>query len=201
MIRIRSSHAMVLALMTCAASTAAAQSPPADASAAAADAKHPTATVWIYPAIRGYGGVHPRPDVPSGIVPGAEYKVIADVVHGTSDHKQVLGSLTRLARIVNLFAYAGVPPAHVHVAAVIEGDAGFAALNNAAFRKRFNVDNPNLALLHELKAAGVDLMVCAQALAEVGLEDSDISPDVTVTLSALSDFAVYGARGYSYLQL
>jgi hypothetical protein len=31
--------------------------------------------------------------------------------------------------------------------------------------------------------------------------DSKVSPDVTVTLSALIDAVVYGQRGYSYMQL
>lgn len=124
-----------------------------------------------------------------------------DVVHGDSDPARVLGSLVRLARLVNLMSYAGIPRDHVHLAAVIEGTAAFAAFSNAAYRKRFKVDNPNLALVHELKQSGVELMVCAQALAENDLQDSDISPDVTITLSALTDFVVYGQRGYSYLQL
>ena len=34
-----------------------------------------------------------------------------------------------------------------------------------------------------------------------GFKDSDVNPDVTVSLSALSDFVVYGQRGYSYMQL
>jgi intracellular sulfur oxidation DsrE/DsrF family protein len=164
-------------------------------------ARPPAPDIWIHPLIRGYGGVRPRPDLPSGLSPGTEYRVIVDVVHGDSDRTHVLGSLERLARLVNLLAYAGVPPDHVRVAAVIEGTAGFAALTNAAYRKRFDVDNPNLELLHALKQSGVELMVCAQALAENGLQDSDISSDVTVTLSALTDFVIYGQRGYSYLQL
>ena len=31
--------------------------------------------------------------------------------------------------------------------------------------------------------------------------DSDVGPDITVSLSALTDFVVYGQRGYSYMQL
>lgn len=159
------------------------------------------ASRWVYPVIPGYGGVRPRPDLPASIVPQADYKVIADVTHGETDPSQVNGSLQRLARLINLMAYAGAPREHVHVAAVIEGGAVYAAFTNVAYRERFKVDNPNLALLHELRAAGVELMVCAQALAENDLPDAVVSADVSVTLSALTDFAVYGQRGYSYLQL
>ncbi|HUN27269.1 MAG TPA: DsrE family protein [Steroidobacteraceae bacterium] len=202
-----SSRAVALTVVMLSVSAPFAQPAPSTAPSAATTpsaspaARHAPPTVWVYPLIRGYGGVHPRPDLPSGIVAGVDYKVIADVIHGDSDHKKVLGSLNRLARIANLFAYAGVPASHVHIAAVLEGPAGFAAFSNEEYRRRFKVDNPNLPLLHALKQAGVELMVCAQAIAEIGITDRDIAPDVTVTLSALSDFAVYGARGYSYLQL
>lgn len=161
---------------------------------------HSPATRWIYPIIKGYGAVHPRPDLMAPN-PGAHYRVIADVVQGTHDPHRILGSLYRLARLVNLMGYANVPRQHVQIAAVIEGRAGFAALSNAAYRRRFHVDNPNLRLLRELAAAGVKLMVCSQAMAENHVADADIAPGVTVTLSALTDFAIYGSRGYSYLRL
>lgn len=158
-------------------------------------------TVWINPVIRDYGRVHPRPDAAAQPDPNADYKVIVDVVHGSKEKGEVYGSLERLARLVNLMGFAKVPPEHVHIVAVLEGEAGFAAANNAVYRKHFKTDNPNLKLLHELKQAGVELLVCGQALAENGLVDADVGPDITVSLSALSDFAVYGHRGYSYMQL
>jgi len=172
----------------------------AQSQTAAAPASMPG--LWVYPAIRGFGGgVRPRPDLPSKLSPATDYKIVVDVVHGGPDHAQVMGSLVRLARLVNLMAYAGVPRDHVHIAAVIEDTAGYGVLTNEAYRKQFKVDNPNLALLHALKSSGVELMVCAQALAENDWPDSDVSPDVTVTLSALTDFVVYGQRGYAYMQL
>jgi intracellular sulfur oxidation DsrE/DsrF family protein len=161
----------------------------------------PGATIWVHPLIKQYGGVHPRPDLSASLPAALEYKLITDVAHGSADHQRVLPSLQRLARLANLFAYEGFPPARVRIAAVIEGEATSATLTNEAFRKRFETDNPNLELLRELKHAGIELMVCAQTLAESDTPDSDISPDVTITLSALTDLAAYEARGYTYLQL
>jgi intracellular sulfur oxidation DsrE/DsrF family protein len=158
-------------------------------------------TVWINPVIKDFGRVHPRPDAAVQPDPAADYKVIVDVVHGSKDHTEVYGSLQRLARIVNLMGFAKVPPDHVHIVAVIEGEASLAAASNTVYRKIYKVDNPNIAIIHALKQAGVTLLVCGQALAENGFKDSDVNPDVTVSLSALSDFVVYGQRGYSYMQL
>lgn len=203
--RFRAPAACTLIVAACIASSTLA--PTASTAADAASTNALTAApseppgLWVYPAIRGYGGVRPRPDLPSNLSAGTDYKVIVDVVHDNPNHAEVLSSLARLARLVNLMTYAGIPRDHVHIAAVIEDMAGYAVLTNETYRKLFNVDNPNLALLHELKSSGVELMVCAQALAENNWPDSDVSPDVTVTLSALTDFVVYGQRGYSYLQL
>jgi intracellular sulfur oxidation DsrE/DsrF family protein len=158
-------------------------------------------TVWINPVIKDYGRVHPRPDAAVQPDPTADYKVVVDVVHGSKDHTEVYGSLQRLARIVNLLGFAKVPKEHVHIVAVIEGEASLAAASNAVYRKMYKVENPNIAIIHALKQAGVTLLVCGQALAENGFQDSDVNPDVTVSLSALTDFVVYGQRGYSYMQL
>jgi intracellular sulfur oxidation DsrE/DsrF family protein len=163
-------------------------------------ADNPGATIWVHPLIKGYGGVHPRPDLAAP--PAAlDYKLITDLRHGSADHTQPGDSLERLARLANLLAYAGVPSAHVHIVAVIEGDAAFGAFTNDEYRRRFKTDNPNLELLRELKRSGIELMVCAQALAENDMPDSDVAPEVTITLSALTDFAVYEAQGFGYLQL
>ncbi len=47
----------------------------------------------------------------------------------------------------------------------------------------------------------MQLLVCSQALAEQGLPDSAVDPDVTVSLSGVTDPVVDGQRGYSYMRL
>lgn len=170
-------------------------------SALAAEPAAKPAANWVYPLIPKFGAVHPRPDLPEQPDPKVDYKVFVDVVSGNLDHAKPLESLDRLARLVNLMAYAKVPASHVHIVALIERKATPAVFGNATYRKHFNVDNPNLEILHALKTAGVHLVVCSQALAGMGVADREVSPDVTVTLSALTDAVVYGQRGYSYMQL
>ncbi|MDE2344890.1 MAG: DsrE family protein, partial [Gammaproteobacteria bacterium] len=101
----------------------------------------------------------------------------------------------------NLMAYAKVPPSHVHIVALFDGEVGYAAATNEFYRNAFNADNPNRTIVHALKKAGVQLLVCGQALAENHLPDSAIDPDVTITLSALMDAVVYGQKGYIYMRL
>ncbi|HET6726237.1 MAG TPA: DsrE family protein [Gammaproteobacteria bacterium] len=176
---------------------------PAEAQPQQASPKSKTASQpkWTHPAIKDIGGVHPRPELPVRPDPAANYKILVDVVSDERDPAGRFYGLQRLARLVNLMAYAKVPAEHVHIVAVLDGPTGAAAFSNAFYRKRFNSDNPNLAALRALKKAGVELMICSQALAEHGLPDSAVIPEVTVTLSALTDMVVYGQRGYTYMQL
>ncbi len=84
--------------------------------------------------------------------------------------------------------------------ALIERQASPAVFGNAMYRQHFEVDDANLEILHALKAAGVHLLVCSQTLAGMGVADSEVSPDVTVTLSAFTAAVVYGQRGCSHMQ-
>ncbi|MCW8807836.1 MAG: DsrE family protein [Rhodanobacter sp.] len=168
---------------------------------AKAAAKATPEVTWVYPVIPKFGGVHPRPDVDVQPDPNANYKVFVDVVSAPRDMGKPMGSLKRLARLVNLMGYAKVPPGHVHIVALLDGDAELAGVINARYREHFKKDNPNLEILHALKKAGVKLMICSQALAGAGLKDSDVDPSVTITLSAVMDPVVYGQRGYTFMQL
>ncbi|RAP57540.1 DsrE family protein [Oleiagrimonas sp. MCCC 1A03011] len=164
--------------------------------------KHKAAEVsWIHPVIAKFGGVHPRTDVDMQPNPAVDYKVFVDVVSANDDPGKMSGSLDRLARLVNLMGFAKVPSNHVHIVALLEGKATPLALDNATYRKLFKHDNPNLAVLHALKKAGVKLMICSQAMAGHGIKDDQIDSAVTITLSALTDTVIYGHRGYSYMQL
>ena len=102
---------------------------------------------------------------------------------------------------LNLMGYAKVPPAHLHIVALLDEGAAMAGWTNATYRSKFHIDNPNLELVHALRKAGVRLLVCSQALAGRELPDSAVDPDVTVSLSGVTDPVIHGQRGYSYMRL
>lgn len=152
------------------------------------------------PAIDGYGDVVPMPDAAMQPDPKGEYKTVFDVTKG-AEMRGVNASLFRVARAVNVFTSAGVPLAHLHFVAVISGPATPAVLDNEHYRAKFGKDNPNLDLIAKLKAAGVDVQVCGQALHGMHLDPAWVDPNVTLTLSALSDNIIYGNRGYAYISM
>jgi intracellular sulfur oxidation DsrE/DsrF family protein len=70
-------------------------------------------------------------------------------------------------------------------------------LNNDVFKSRFSRDNPNVALIHELKQAGVDFRVCGQALLGKKIEPGMVLPDIQVDLWAVTTMVNLQMRGYA----
>lgn len=155
---------------------------------------------WQYPAIQGYGRIHPRPKAAEQPSRHRIYKVVFDVTKGAPKATGPNPGLDHVARAVNVFASAGVPLKHMHFVAVIHGPAADSVLTAEAYKKKFNADNPNLKLISALHKAGVTLEVCGQSLADNGYQDSQVNPQVRITLSALADLALWGQRGYTLEQ-
>jgi intracellular sulfur oxidation DsrE/DsrF family protein len=63
----------------------------------------------------------------------------------------------------------------VKIAIVLHGEATKSVLNNAAYKARFQIEqNPNLPLIRELQKAGVEVLVCGQALNYNGFPDAEV---------------------------
>lgn len=169
-------------------------------SATAMAAGHP-AGYWQYPAIEGYGPVHPRPNAAEQPDKSTIYKVVFNVTKSTKDMSQPNPGLDHVARAVNVFASAGVPLDHLRFVAVIHGPATASVLDAKAYKQKFDTANPNLKLIAALRKAGVKVEVCGQALSDNHFENAEVNPEVTITLSALSDLAIYGNRGYAFEQM
>lgn len=163
-----------------------------------ADAAEPR---WAYPAIPGYGRMHPLPHAAMQPDKSTTYKTVFDITAPIRDAAKPSSALDRVAKVVNIFASAGVPLSHLKFVAVLHGPATYAVLDNAHYRAKYHMDNPNIALIAALKRAGVNVEVCGQALAELSLEHAWVDKDVTITLSALSDVIIYGHKGYTLMQL
>lgn len=153
-----------------------------------------------HPAIKGYGNIVPLPHAAMQPDKNAQYKAVFDVT-SNGEEQGVNGPLFHVARALNVFASAGVPLSHLHFVAVIHGPATQIVLDNAHYKSRYGKDNPNLELISRLKAAGVEIDVCGQALHGEHIDVAWVAKGVTVTLSALSDLIIYGDRGYAYLSM
>lgn len=157
-----------------------------------------SAAYWSYPAIQGYGPVHPLPKAAEQPSPKKIYKVVFDVTKGGKGKSKVNPGLDHVARAVNVFASAGVPLSHLKFVAVIHGPATPSVLKDHKYREKFGTSNPNVKLIAALRKAGVKVEVCGQALADNHFKHQWVDSKVTITLSALSDLAIYGDRGYAF---
>ena len=149
-----------------------------------------------FPKIKGHGGVFNVSGEPS--LPQKGSKVVVDVTAGAQDGGVNKG-LDRAARFVNLFTLGGAND--FKMAVVLHGGATKEALSNEAYMKLFSKPNPNADLLHQLRQAGVEVLVCGQALTHAGYRPAQTSSDVDVALSAATAIINRQMRGFAYLPL
>ncbi len=143
------------------------------------DAKLPMAG---YNAAKDFQGAKELPD------PATDYKVVFSVAANAKDN-EIHPTLKTIALYLNTLAHNGVPANHrQHRRRVSPRSGGDAVLANDAYGKsRHNgVENPNVAMLHELKQAGVELRVCGQGLMGKKLQPSQLLPDVQADLWAMT---------------
>lgn len=165
----------------------------------AAWAAPPMIGPWIMPAIKA-GPMHPLPNAAYQPRKAKIYKAIFAVTRPSKGANDPDGGLTPVARAVNIFASAQVPLNHLKFVVLIYGmDATPMVLKNAEYKKRFGKDNPNLQVIHELTKAGVEVVVCGQALAASGIKHSWVDPEVTISLSALSTMVILQNQGYALI--
>ncbi len=151
----------------------------------------------VFPIIPKHGGVLPRPNAVEK--PRAGAKVVFDT---TADAKptDVNKGLDRVARLLNLYGTAGLKAQDVKITIVLHGEATKSALNDAAYKARFQIErNPNLPLIHELQKAGVEVLVCGQALNYKGFPDAEVADGIPIAAAALTVVINKQTDGYSYI--
>jgi intracellular sulfur oxidation DsrE/DsrF family protein len=156
---------------------------------------------WQTPTIHGAGRMHPMPQAAYQPDRQATYKVVFSLSHAGDKPGDVSPSLDHVARAVNLYANAGVPLSHLKFVAIAAGAATPIMLNDEQYRKKYGVANPNLALIAQLRKAGVDIAVCAQAVAEHDFHYDWIDSHVTVALSGMTTVINLQQQGYALLPL
>ncbi|MFM9962108.1 MAG: DsrE family protein [Planctomycetaceae bacterium] len=154
---------------------------------------------FLFPQVASYGGIV---RIPKGSEPprrGA--KIVFDI---TADSKpdELNKGLESVARYLNLNAEAGLKPSDVKLALVLHGGATKAALGDVSYAKHTAATkNPNLGLIHELKACGVEVFVCGQSLARNKFVPSDVASEVFVAVSAMTVNANKQLDGYACLSI
>ena len=138
-----------------------------------------------------FPGEHEMPD------PSLVYKVAFDIAKASPKIDDVNPGLIAVARYFNTLAKGGVPADHRKFVVVFHQQGTPLALNNAAFKARNDGhDNPNIALIHSMKAAGIDFRVCGQGVLAQKIDMAAILPDVQIDQWALTTLTTLELRGY-----
>ena len=161
--------------------------------------KFQTQTAVVLP-IKDFGKVYNVPFATDKPDPNIQYKIVYEASVEAMDSSLLYPPLEYLARMYNLHVYGGVPQKNLDVVLVIGGLVIPAAMNNEAYRKRYGIDNPNLKILSQLKAAGVKLNGCSQSMMKNHIEPADMNPDVTMIFSRFTTVSTYQMKGYAYFK-
>jgi len=101
-----------------------------------------------------------------------------------------------VAEFINTLAKYNVPASHRIIAVVFHQKSTPAILINDEYRKRYNTDNPNIALVQAMKKAGVDFRVCGQAVLGMKIDPKTIQPEIQLDLWALTTLVDLEQQGY-----
>ncbi|MGI9223583.1 MAG: DsrE family protein [Woeseiaceae bacterium] len=161
-------------------------------------------SVWagepaLGPVIKDYGPTYLIEDRDVALEDGFVYKAVFDIAAYRGEVTSLNAELVSVARFLNMHARNGTPPGDMDLAIVVHGAALRNLLTHNAYRKRHDIDNPNLDLLIDLHDAGVRIMVCGQSMAFGGIERSELASRVEVGLSAMTLLTVLQSEGYALL--
>lgn len=147
------------------------------------------------PIIKNFGTIY---EIENAINPdaGIEYKIVVDLKTLQRDKESINPGLNNVARMLNLHGLGGVKAENLKVVVAIHGGATDVILNNDAYQKKYELDNPNLQLIDELKEAGVELYVCGQSLLARNYEHDQVNTQIKIGLSMLTVVTTYMHNGY-----
>lgn len=158
----------------------------------AADPRHPV--------LQDYGAIAPRPNAKERPDRTLRYRVLFSATKAAASPEQVNPNLEKVARFPNLLGADGVRPAPGDIAVVIHGPATPLVTSDAAYAERTKVaHNPNLPLVTALRAAGVSVRVCSQALVGNKIDPASVEKGVEIDVSALTTMATLQLRGWALI--
>jgi len=150
------------------------------------------------PVIEGMGPFYSIPGS-YGLLPGVHYRAVMDVAEGPEDAASLNRGIESAARFLNMHAASGIAPGDMELSLVLHGGAARAALNNAAYRQRYQTDNPNDGLLRALAEAGVKIYLCGQSASFGGFKADEIHSSITMALSAMTVLTRLQTEGWALL--
>lgn len=152
------------------------------------------------PIIEDYGKVWKIEDTDFKTDYEREFKAVFDVMQSPSSHQSVNPSIETVARYLNMHAQAGVAKESIKAVLVIHNEASKDIMTNKAYESKYNTNNPNVALIEQLMAAGVDIVFCGQSSLSREIPMNDVIPGVQMSLSAMTALIQLQDEGYRLIK-
>ncbi|PHS26270.1 MAG: hypothetical protein COA84_06365 [Robiginitomaculum sp.] len=128
---------------------------------------------------------------------GAVFKVRFDVPKG-GKVGQINRQLETVARFLNMHVSAGMKEENIHLAVVLHGQGAMDVTRNGYYGTQHeHAQNANTALIAVLVDKGVKFYVCGQTAAYYGIDNEDLLPGVSMSLSAMTAHAILNNEGYA----
>ena len=127
------------------------------------------------------------------------YKMAWHVTVGPENAGDRVAGFGSPANFFRLMDVNGVARTNVKLAIIVHGTATPSLLNNAAYKARTGADNGSIALLTALHEAGVQIIVCGQALINRNVPRDQLLPFVKVATTATSAHGILAAQGYTVI--
>lgn len=157
----------------------------------------------LYPFLKGSTntGVMPVEKVTFPFVQKGQLKLVYDLTQPTAEPTkgELNPGLEEIVRHLNLQAVAGAK--NMVPVIVFHGGAAQFLTNNETYRKKFNIDNPNLPLVQQLMDKGVKFVVCGQTLEIRGMQIEQFPDGIQKAYSARSALADLQSRGFLYFPM
>lgn len=128
-----------------------------------------------------------------------EYKVIFDVFTDDIDKNKVNPKLATVVNYLSAYTQEELPKENLKITVILHGLATKNALNDAAYKKLFDVENPNSTLIKELKDANVEFYVSGKSYYGKVYEFKDKLPSIKLAYSAIATLKWYQADGYEVI--
>ena len=125
------------------------------------------------------------------------YRAIYDATKASNEPTQLVPALNMAGSELNALAVSGIPLLNAKFVIVFHGAAIDGIIDDAHYKSKFGMSNPNLIVLSKLKKAGVKLFVCGQNLLADKIDPKILSKDITVASDALIVLMSYQNDGYS----
>jgi len=132
--------------------------------------------------------------------PSLTYKIVFDIGKASPKIDDVNPGLTFISRFFNTLAKGGVPADRRKFVVVFHQEGTELALNNVAYKAlKDGHDNPNIAIIHSMKQAGIDFRVCGQGVLGRKIDMATINPEIQIDQWAMTTIMNLAVRGYIHV--